>query len=53
MDLVEHRRRREEQERIGNLLSLLPGTTQSVLDAGARDGYISVRISPFEWPTTL
>jgi ubiquinone/menaquinone biosynthesis C-methylase UbiE len=45
MDLVEHRNRREEQERIGNLLSLLPSSTKSILDAGARDGYISMRLA--------
>ncbi len=45
MDLVEYRRRPEEQERIGNLLALLPDKTQSVLDAGARDGYISLQLA--------
>jgi hypothetical protein len=45
MDLVEYRHRPEEQERIGNLLALLPNTTKSILDAGARDGYVSLRLA--------
>lgn len=45
MDLVEYRHRPEEQERVGSLLGLLPNDTKSILDAGARDGYISLKLA--------
>ncbi len=43
MDLIEYTRSPEEQRRIADLLRLLSGTDtgDSVLDIGARDGYIS------------
>jgi hypothetical protein len=45
MDLIGYRHRPEEQERIGNLIALLPNQIQSILDAGARDGYISLQLA--------
>ena len=36
-----------EQERIGNLMSLVPGRGATALDVGARDGYLSTRLTRF------
>jgi 2-polyprenyl-3-methyl-5-hydroxy-6-metoxy-1,4-benzoquinol methylase len=41
MDLTEYRNSQSEQNRVGDLISLLPTGGKSVLDIGARDGYIS------------
>jgi len=41
IDLTEYRESDTEKDRIANLLALLPKGTESVLDVGARDGYIS------------
>jgi len=41
MDMEAYRRSALEQERIGSLLSLIPLSVESVMDAGARDGYVS------------
>jgi len=41
MDISEHRKRPEEQERISDLIALNPKGRKSVLDVGARDGYIT------------
>jgi SAM-dependent methyltransferase len=41
MDLTEYRASAAEQERIGDLLRLLPAIGESILDIGSRDGYIS------------
>lgn len=37
----------KEKERIESLLSLIPGRGPSVLDIGARDGYISAKLTGF------
>jgi len=37
----------KEKERIESLLSLIPGKAPSVLDIGAREGYISTRLADF------
>jgi hypothetical protein len=47
MDLKDYRESRVEQERIQSLLSLIPGKSHSALDVGARDGYVSVRLTEF------
>ena len=41
VDLSEYRNSKREQERIANLLALVPRTIESALDVGARDGFIS------------
>jgi len=45
MDLAAYRTSHREQDRIGNLLTLVPGATTSLMDAGARDGYLSVLLA--------
>ncbi|MDB5047935.1 MAG: hypothetical protein JWO30_1006 [Fibrobacteres bacterium] len=44
-DLSEYRESAREQERIRNLFHLLPGKGGSALDIGARDGYLSLRLT--------
>jgi Methyltransferase domain len=41
MDLTEYRNNSAEKARVGDLISLLPAADESVLDIGARDGFIS------------
>ncbi len=41
MDLAAYRTSHREQDRIGKLLTLVPTASASVMDAGARDGYIA------------
>ena len=41
MDLTEYRASELERTRIADLMDLVPGPMESVLDAGARDGFIS------------
>src|SRR6266540_122245 len=41
MDLAEYRDSESERKRIADLVRLLPGNLDSVLDIGARDGFIS------------
>ncbi|MEO6929209.1 MAG: class I SAM-dependent methyltransferase [Casimicrobiaceae bacterium] len=41
MNLTEYRASAAEQERVKDLLRLLPGHGDSILDIGSRDGYIS------------
>lgn len=41
MDLSEYRNSLREQERVSDLLALLPDRLESALDIGARDGFIS------------
>ena len=41
MDLTEYRAGASERKRIADLMRLLPGNLDSVLDIGARDGFIS------------
>lgn len=41
MDLTEYRNNAAEKARVGDLISLLPESGESVLDIGARDGFIS------------
>lgn len=55
MDIRESRSRPKEQERIAALLRLLPfSESHTVLDVGARDGYISSRLaSLFQHVTAL
>jgi hypothetical protein len=36
-----------EQERINNLISIIPKEYSTLLDIGARDGYISSLLSPY------
>ena len=45
MDLTTHRNHPREQERINNLLGLIPKTDETILEIGARDGYISKKLS--------
>jgi len=46
MDLDAYRRKDIEQERVRSLLELIPSNdVRSVLDVGARDGYLSTRIA--------
>jgi len=40
-------KREKEKERIQSLLNLIPGRAPSVLDIGARDGYISAKLTDF------
>lgn len=44
MSLAEYRKTQSEQDRIGDMLALMP-SGGAVLDVGARDGYISVRLA--------
>ena len=41
MDLSEYRNSDIEKERVGDLMELLPSNIETVLDIGARDGFIS------------
>ena len=41
MDLTEYRSSASERKRVADLMRLLPGNLDSVLDIGARDGFIS------------
>ena len=45
MDLSDYRKRPSEQERIGDLINMLPDGGETALDIGARDGYISVLLA--------
>lgn len=44
-DLTAYRQSDSEQERIGDLLRLLPQRGVGVLDVGARDGYVSILLT--------
>lgn len=53
-DLTAYRQSDLEQERIGDLLRLLSQRGAQILDVGARDGYISIRLTQlFERVTAL
>jgi protein-L-isoaspartate O-methyltransferase len=53
-DLVSHRNAHREHERIRSLMALIPKGRISVLDAGARDGHLSVLLADhFEMVTAL
>jgi len=41
MDLTEYRAGESERKRIADLMRLLPDNLDSVMDVGARDGFIS------------
>ena len=45
MDLTKYRKRPEEQSRINDLMRIVPKGRVSVLDIGARDGYISKKLT--------
>ena len=45
MDLTQYRNSEREQSRIGQLLQLVPKTADTVMDIGARDGYIAERLA--------
>lgn len=46
MDLTEYRKKPIEQERVRSLLDMLPAPeVESVIDIGARDGYITLRLA--------
>lgn len=45
MDLTKYRKRPEEQDRIEDLMRIVPKGRVSVLDIGARDGYISKKLT--------
>ena len=45
MDLESYRNSEREQERINNLLSLIPKAGKTILEIGARDGYMSIKLS--------
>lgn len=44
-DLRDYRSSASEQERVGNLLGLLPHASGLALDVGARDGYLSIKLA--------
>lgn len=44
-ELAEYRNRASEQSRVADLMGLLPLDVHSVLEIGARDGYISLRLA--------
>jgi SAM-dependent methyltransferase len=45
MDIPAYRQSALEQERIENLVQLVPPDAESILDAGARDGYVSIKLA--------
>lgn len=45
MDLTTYRQSDLEQERVRELLKMVPRDTETALDVGARDGFISIRLS--------
>ncbi len=45
MDLQKYRESEQEQARIGDIFRLLPSGRRSVLEIGARDGYLSRRLA--------
>ncbi|CAD5375224.1 Methyltransferase family protein [Rubrivivax sp. A210] len=45
MDLTDYRSSPNEQKRVASLMSLVPMRTFSVLDVGARDGYLSRQLA--------
>jgi hypothetical protein len=47
MDIAEYRARPREQERIASLMKMIPKGRSSVLEIGARDGYISKLLTDF------
>ena len=47
MDLTEYRESLKEQERIRNLIDLIPMKGAAALDIGARDGYLSLALTDF------
>jgi hypothetical protein len=47
MDLTAYRERPDEQARIKDLLRIVPKGRSTILDIGARDGYVSKRLSVF------
>ena len=54
MDLTDYRNSPSEQARVSDLVNLLPAGGGSVLDIGARDGFISrILVNHFSWVTAL
>jgi SAM-dependent methyltransferase len=47
VDLTQYRGSAPEQERVADLMRLVPSGIRSVLDVGARDGYLSIRLAEF------
>jgi SAM-dependent methyltransferase len=47
MDLSDYRQKESEKERVSNLINLLPQNLESVLDIGARDGFISKELTKY------
>lgn len=47
MDLYDNHRSPAEQERIKDLITIIPKGYSSILDVGAKDGYISKLLSPY------
>ena len=47
MDLTKYRKRPEEQDRIQDLMRIVPKGRFSALDIGARDGYISRKLTEY------
>ena len=47
MDIIELKKSDREIYRINKLLQLVPQKGNSVLDVGARDGYISIKLTDF------
>ena len=45
MDLTEYRGKPAEVERVASLMALVPPGQRTVLDVGARDGYLSIRLA--------
>jgi len=50
MDLGEYRYQKKEQERIENLIEIIPKTNRTILEIGARDGYLSKKLTDFFYP---
>ena len=52
MDLGEYRGTGSEKQRVADLMSLLPHDMNSVLDVGARDGFISRELTKYSRTVT-
>lgn len=54
MDLTNYRNSQPERERVKDLMALIPGSLESALDVGARDGFLSRQLTRHsEWVTAL
>jgi len=44
-DIRQYRRKEVERERVESLLGMLPGDASRVLEAGCRDGFITLKLA--------